>query len=141
MSRPLFSVVVWWILVGCSANGPDPQPTSVPDMPRAMPKEAPVSGVNKRIRVDLIVDKPMPIPALDASATLLSAERVYHRAPDGSRYETVRGRVLLTRGAQTVEVDFVEGSSFEQFGYQMAIFGDASDLELSVFPPGEAVRP
>jgi hypothetical protein len=110
----------------------------VPVVPAVPPVAEPP---DHRVRASLVLDKPVDLPEIGATATLLASETAMYADAAGQRSERVQGRVRLVRGDHTDEVAFVEGQGFDQWGGTVVIFGDASDLELSWFPPGVLVKP
>ena len=120
----------------------DRAPSSpAPDAALPTPVPAPLAPLDTRADVELDLGKTLPVGASGIEVTLVSGSQDRIKLPDGRMVDQTTGRVKLSRGGESIEVDFVSGRAFEAFGHPMAVFGTAGWLELAAFPPGSAVRP
>ena len=109
----------------------------------AIAPEAPVSdpatpALTERLRVPLPYGKPRDVPQLAGTVTLVQVASS-HSGP--GLMESSRGTLELSRGGETVRVDFDANKAFEAWGYKMAVFGASGSYELGVFPPGAIFEP
>lgn len=131
-------MLLWLVLISCSAAPPtvEPAPTPAPEVPVPANPE-----LQERLRLTLRTDEPLALSPLDGEVTLVKGFVDVIPRPDGRFTEKGRGRLRFVRGDEALEVDFDEGVPFEVWGYAMAVFGGAGVFELSVFPKGEPVGP
>ncbi len=106
-----------------------------------LPATSTVVPVSARVDIPLDLQKPALVGHTGITATLTESRQSRFQGADGRTGERTSGTLRLQIGDQVTEQAFESGRAFEAYGMPMAVFGTPGWLELSVFPPGESVRP
>ena len=115
--------MIFYLLLACQSTIQITKQDPVPSPPKEVPT------MNEELY--LIKNETVPVPQIGGYVTLLSGRHVIKKTENGK--QTIhKGRIRITIGEETEEVDFIANRTFTHKNFRLRIDGIVGSFELHV---------